>query len=353
MKASKIYFSTMKFNWLKLGLGLATVLISAVLLAICMLLGMLFGEAGLAIMFVLWLSATGVINFLINQYFGYMVKAGHIAIITTAVTTGQIPEDQINAAKEMVTERFAASNVYFAIDKLISGAVKQIQRVWGSIGAKLDFIPGMNVIMKAGQLFIGISLGYVDECCLGYTFYNKEQGAFKSAADGVVIYAQNWKKLLKAAAFTTLVVIGSVIGVTVVIFLMFGGLFTLLKWPRIIAFFPALFVALAVKSAFIDSWILVKMMCSYMEAAPGTVITFDLYQKLCNISAKFKELFTKGEQEQGTSQQGYETSGAAATVTSIPVTQAVERTGKSLFCGQCGTENEQEARFCAGCGTRL
>ncbi|GHU79624.1 hypothetical protein FACS1894191_2850 [Clostridia bacterium] len=48
------------------------------------------------------------------HYIGYMLKAGHIAVITEAVVTGQVPSDQIAYGKQRVTERFATSNVYFA-----------------------------------------------------------------------------------------------------------------------------------------------------------------------------------------------------------------------------------------------
>ena len=46
-------------------------------------------------------------------------------------------------------------------------------------------------------MFLDIFLGYVDECCLGYTFAHPEQNAYKLAADGVVIYFKNWKKNMK------------------------------------------------------------------------------------------------------------------------------------------------------------
>jgi hypothetical protein len=42
---------------------------------------------------------------------------------------------------------------------------------------------------------------------------------------------------------------------------------------------------------------MVKMMVSYMEAAPATEITYDLYSKLCGWSAKFRDLFEKGQNE--------------------------------------------------------
>ena len=66
----------------------------------------------------------------------------------------------------------------------------------------------------------------------------------------------------------------------------------------IFAFILGIMFAAVFKSAFIDSYMMVKMMVSYMEVAPTTQITFDLYDKLCKLSGKFKKLFNKGQQEQ-------------------------------------------------------
>ncbi|OPZ84511.1 MAG: hypothetical protein BWY74_04179 [Firmicutes bacterium ADurb.Bin419] len=55
MKASAIFFKTIKFVWVKLFLGLLTVVASVMLLAILLGLGMLFGEGIVALMFLIWL----------------------------------------------------------------------------------------------------------------------------------------------------------------------------------------------------------------------------------------------------------------------------------------------------------
>lgn len=298
MKASQIYTKTLKFVWMKLALGLATVLLSGILLAICLGLTVLFKSSGATfIMFCIWLAGTGIIDNILNHYFGYLVKAGHIAMVATAVSTGQLPENQFEAATEMVKKRFITSNVYFVVDRLVSGAVKQLQNTVTKIDSLFGNIPAVNAIMSFAKIFIGIALGYVDECCLGYTFMKPEQGAFKSAADGVVIYFQNWKRLLKNAFGMTIMVIVTVIVSTLLVFAIFGGLFSLLHWPGIFGFLISFFVAYAIKTAFIDSYMMVKMMVSYLEVAPQTEITFDLYGKLCKLSKKFKELFNKGEEE--------------------------------------------------------
>ncbi|MDR0405886.1 MAG: zinc ribbon domain-containing protein [Clostridiales bacterium] len=353
MKPSQIYSKTMPFVWAKLLLRLAAVVIAAVIFAALMGIARLFNNEGVfAMMFLIWLSVTGVVNFALNHYMGYLVKAGHIAVITEAVVSGRVPNNQVAYGKQMVKERFAASNVYFAVDQLVSGAVKQLQNVLEKAGNALGFVPGMDAAVKIGKLFIGIALGYIDECCLGYTFYKKEQGAFRTAADGVVIYAQNRKKLLKDAAKTTVAVLVLTAIVTLVSFLLFGMVFRMLGWNGFAAFLLACLVAWAVKSAFIDSYMMIKMMTSYMSEAPTTVITFDLYSKLCGWSAKFKELFQKGQKESPAPQPAHATAGispqSAAGTATVPQSTAADG-DKPVFCGACGAKNPKDAKFCGAC----
>ena len=297
MKTKDIYLGTMKFVWLKLGLGAAVTVVSIILLALCMLIGSAFGGVGLYILFLVWLALTGVIYKVCMYYFGYMIKAGHVAVIASAVTTGVLPENQFEYGKQMVQSRFAASNVYFVVDRLVSGAVRQLQKAVGKIGGALDAIPGMSQITSILQTFIGIALGYVDECCLGYCFLKSEQSAFQASCDGVVIYFQNVKKLLKDAAVTTLIVILGTLAAWVIPFGLITVLFRAIGWNMIAGVLLALIIAIVIKSAFIDSWMLVKMMVSYMEVAPSTQITFDLYDKLCGLSSKFKDLFGRARAE--------------------------------------------------------
>ena len=297
MKTKDVYLKTMKFVWLKLAFGGAIVLASLILLGIFALIGSLFGGSVMAIFICLWMILTGGLYRFAMNYVGYMLKAGHVAVIAETVVSGQVPANQFEFGKQAVTKRFATSNAYFVIDKLVSGAVKQLQRVVGKIGGALDMIPGMESVTNIIQNFIGIALGYVDECCLGYCFIQKDEGAFKSSCDGVVIYFQNAKKLLKDAAVTTLIVMVATFAAWIVPFILFAAIFKIFGWNMLIAVILAVFVAATLKLAFIDSYMMVKMMVSYMEVAPSTEITFDLYDKLCGLSNKFKSLFEKAKTE--------------------------------------------------------
>ena len=219
----------------------------------------------------------------------------------------------------------------------------------------------MDKVADLAKFFVELSLGYVDECCLGYTFYKKEQGAFESACDGVVVYAQNIKKLLGNAAKTMLKVILAVILTVIVIFIPIGLLFRVFDWSGLLAFLISCLLTWVVKFAFLDSFILCQTMAGYMEAAQTTEITFDLYEKLCGLSGKFKELFNKGKEENPEMAYAGATAAAAPafeyvqpqTVTTSPPPAPTANAESPVFCGQCGTKNAPTAAFCTSCGAKL
>ncbi len=192
MKAGQIFRRTMCFAWMKLGVGAITVLLSGIALGACVALGDLIGrntslgeEGGVGVAIVVGLIAVLCIYRLIYHYIGYIIKAGHVAVIGMAVTEGKVPEHPYQAGKDMVKSRFVETNVFFVIDRLVSGAVSQIQAAVGRIGDFAGDNTAVSAVVGIIQIFIGIVLKYVDECCLGYVFYKKDENAFKSASDCV------------------------------------------------------------------------------------------------------------------------------------------------------------------------
>ncbi|MBQ9142348.1 MAG: hypothetical protein IJX63_11255 [Lachnospiraceae bacterium] len=297
MKANEIYTKTMKFVWLKLGFGMAVTAVSLVLMAVIMGIASLF-HASDALVWAgtIWLILTAAVYGLAMHYVGYMLKAAHVAVVATAVTTGVVPENMFEAGKQMVIERFGAVNAYFVLDRMISGAVSQLQKAVGKIDQIFGKIPGVSAIVSFLQIFIGIALGYIDECCMGYTFCKKGETAFKAGCDGVVIYFQNIKILLKSALVTSFIVVVLSFVAWLVPFAVFGLLFSALKLHLLFAVLLAVVVASVLKTAFIDSYIMVRTMAAYMQIAPHTVITYDIYDKLCKLSGKFKSLFKKAHE---------------------------------------------------------
>ena len=301
-------------------------------------------------MIIVWFVLIGIVNFVVNHYFAYLVKVGHVAVIAQTFKDGRVPDNCVSVGKAMVKDRFGTANAYFAIDKLVSGAVKQLQRTLGRI---TDSLPGADSVKSATNFFLNISLGYIDECCLSYTFYNKGQNAYKSACDGVVIYAQNWKHLLKNAAMTALTVIVSILVVTLVAFVLFGGAFRLLGWSGFVAFVLAVMLAWTIKFAFIDSWMMVKMMHGYMQVAPSTVITYDLYTQLSGLSSSFKRLFNESRVTPETVTAAEPASEPVAESESAPAPAPAEESVKPRFCSECGTPLKAGMVFCGNCGKKV
>ena len=297
MKTKDLYFGTMKFVWLKLALGAALTLGAIILFALFALIGSLFGQGGAAVGFILWLISSVALYRFAMSYVGYLIKAGHVAVIAEAISSGAIPENQFEWGKNAVKSRFAMSNVYFVIDRLVSGAVRQLQNGVENIASLFDAIPGISSVAAFVKLFIGVALGYIDECCLGYCFLQKDEGAFKSSCDGVVIYFQNAKQLLKNALKVSAVVMLTTLVALAIPAALFLLLFKAIGWSPVAAIILAIFVAAFVRSAFIDSYIMIDMMKHYMDVVPETEISFDLYGKLCRLSGKFKKLFEKAKAE--------------------------------------------------------
>ena len=61
MKASEIYFKTMKFVWMKLGLGILFTVVSAVIMLISLFLGYLIGGFGYIVFLSLGLAGVGLL----------------------------------------------------------------------------------------------------------------------------------------------------------------------------------------------------------------------------------------------------------------------------------------------------
>ena len=298
MKVGTIYFKTIKFVWLRLGLGMAVTAASLLLFGITAGISVLVGaEAVNGIGMMIWLVLSLILYAVAMHYVGFMLKAAHVAIIAKAVTTGQIPDNMVEEGKAMVTKRFGTTNAYLVLDRLVSGAVRELQKTVDKVGNVFGDIPWVKKVVEFLQTFIGIALGYIDECCLGYTFYKEGDGAFKAGCDGVVIYFQNIKKLLKSALVTTLMVMGLTFLAWLLPFIICFAIFSSVQGGWLAAALISIIVSVALKFAFVDSFIMVRTMKIYMDIAPGTAITFDLYDKLCKLSAKFRSLFDKARGE--------------------------------------------------------
>ncbi|ESZ73282.1 hypothetical protein X727_00345 [Mesorhizobium sp. L103C119B0] len=247
--------------------------------------------------FALWggIVGIGVVSialYWIREYILYVVKAGHIAVMVHLIDGRDVPngQDQIAYAKGVVKERFAEANILFVVDQLVKGAIRAITGLIGGIAAFLP-IPGLGGLVAFINTVIRLSLTYVDEIILGYNIRINSSSPFETARQGVVLYAQNGKTMVKNAVWLAVIMWG----VSFVIFLLMLAPAAAIMWfiPGQLggwAFVLAILLAWAFKAAFIEPFAIACLMQVYFKTIEGQVPNAEWDQRLAEGSSKFREL---------------------------------------------------------------
>lgn len=293
--------------------ALGSLVFIGIMIGIGFLFVKLFGEGSIAFIIVM-IGALGVVIGVlrfIERYFLYMVKLGHVSVIVELLQNGKIPDGKgmVAYGKDAVTENFGASNVAFVLDKMVHGAVKQIQLWIMRIGGFLKMVPGGEHIVGIVNAIMAVSLNYIDEAIMSYIFLQKgkqkQETVWKSACDGVVLYAQSWKGILKSAAIS----VAFIYIFNIVIFLMFalpfmfvgrmiaGGTEGLGMLMGFLALLAAGILTTMLKRAIIDPVVTIIMIRQYQMSIRGLEPSMDLQEKLLCISSRFKNLFKKSQEE--------------------------------------------------------
>ena len=250
--------------------------------------------------FALWggIVGIGVVSialYWIREYILYVVKAGHIAVMVHLIDGRDVPngQDQIAYARDVVKERFAEANILFVLDQLVKGAIRAITGLIGGIAAFLP-IPGLSGLVAFINTVIRLSLTYVDEIILGYNIRINSSSPFETARQGVVLYAQNGKTMVKNAVWLAVIMWG----VSFVIFLLMLAPAAAIMWfiPGQLggwAFVLAILLAWAFKAAFIEPFAIACLMQVYFKTIAGQVPNAEWDQRLAEASSKFRELRDK------------------------------------------------------------
>ena len=230
-----------------------------------------------------------------REYILYVVKAGHIAVMVHLIDGRDVPggQGQIAYARQVVTERFAEANILFVMDQLVKGAIRAITGLIGGIAAILP-IPGLQGIVSFINTVIRLSLTYVDEIILGYNIRLDSRNPFETARQGVVLYAQNGKTMVKNAVWLSLIM--WVLAFLVFLFMLAPAAALIYWMPGALAgwsFVLAIILAWAVKSALIEPFCIAALMQVYFKVIAGQVPNPDWDRRLSEASKYFRELKDK------------------------------------------------------------
>lgn len=233
----------------------------------------------------------GVLYFL-REYILYVVKAGHIAVLVKLIDNEPVPQGQgqIGYATEVVKKRFAETSVLFAIDQLVKGVLAAIIGMVQGIATLLP-IPGLQNIVGLIKAFLRISVGFVDEVILAYAIRTQATNPWASAQTALVLYAQNYKVMLKNAAWLTLITYGLAFVVFLVMLAPAAGIVAVFQngWSAG-GFVFAIIFAWAVKAALIEPFAIACLMQAYFRTIEGQTPDPEWDARIGSVSRKFNEI---------------------------------------------------------------
>jgi hypothetical protein len=301
--ALKIFFRTLPYVLMRalvyaiFGLGML------VFLGIIFLLGLLFNSLFKGtvwpVVILAFIALGGVIGLarLAERYVLYLVKVGHVAVITELVTVGELPAgtNQFSYGKDKVVKHFGSASALFVVDQLVSVAVRQILNWLSAAASCLGQIPGVNALVSIIRAILQVAGNYVDESVMSYILQHEDQDVWQAAADGLVLYAQNWKKLLLTA--TILAFIIAILGVAVFLIVLLPFLAVAQVQAEaakplyyVVGFVLAIIVTAIFKWIVVDPLATVGMVVSYNKAIQGETPAIDLSDKLASVSSKFRNI---------------------------------------------------------------
>lgn len=231
-----------------------------------------------------------------RRYLLYMIKAGHVAVFTELYEHGSLPvgKSQFQYGKDLVKSRVKDMSVLFAVDALVDGILRAFSRSVASIADLLP-LPGLEGIAKAGTAIINRALTYVDEAIFSYNILHKEQNLWASSKEGVILYAQSWKPLLKTAVGVWLLDKVFLVVALILWMIPFGSfaLMTSSDGLKMVFLITAIILAVLTDRAVFEPVALATMVITYQDTVKGMSPDPQWEARLESVSEKFRELKQK------------------------------------------------------------
>ena len=238
---------------------------------------------------------TTAILYLLREYLLYMVKAAHIAVLVELLDGMSVPDgqNQLSYGIASVKAHFTESSVLFGVDQLIKGVITVIAGLTRGVASLLP-IPALQTLMNLINAVIRMSLTYVDEIILAHLLRTRTVNPWATAQDALVLYAQNYRHMLKNAAWLTLLIWLATLGLFLVFLSPAAALLALFPqaasaWVFLIAFL----FAWALKKAVMEPIAIASLMQVYFATITGQTPDREWRRRLEECSAKFRELGQK------------------------------------------------------------
>ena len=235
---------------------------------------------------------TGAVMYWVREYILYIVKAGHIAVLVELLEGEPLPEGrgQIAHATAVVKARFGQASLLFALDQLVKGVIRAVTGLARGILMLLP-VPGLRQLMSIVQAFLRIAVGFIDEVILAHAIRTRSTDAWGSAREALVLYGQNWKVMLKNAAWLTAITYGLAFVVFLVMLAPAAALVYFMPgaWSAG-GFVFALLFAWSIKASFLEPFAVICLMQVYFKAIEGQQPDPEWDARLEQMSSHFRKL---------------------------------------------------------------
>ncbi len=230
-----------------------------------------------------------------REYILYLVKAGHIAVLTRHLDGEELPggRGQVDYGVSIVKENFKEASVLFGLDQLVKGVLKVVTGTLHTVGAIIP-IPGLHNLTKIIGNILTLSLTYVDEIILAHHFRTGSDNAWESSKNALVLYAQNYGTMAKNAVWLWLLM--WVLTIVIFLVLLAPALAIITAIPGNIGFWSfvlAFLIAWSVKAALLEPIAMYALMQVYFKKIEGQDPNAEWEARLEKASAKFRELKDK------------------------------------------------------------
>lgn len=234
----------------------------------------------------------GAFMYWVREYILYIVKAGHIAVLVELIDGKPLPQGraQITHASAVVKERFAQASVLFAIDQLAKGVIRAITGLVRGILSILP-LPGAKQISGILHAFLRVAVGFIDEVILAHAIRTRATDPWSSAREALVLYGQNYKVMLKNAAW--LAVFVYLISFVVFLVMLAPAALVVYLMPGAWAaggFVFALLFAWSVKAALLEPFAVACLMQVYFKTIDGQQPDPGWDARLEQMSGHFRKL---------------------------------------------------------------
>jgi hypothetical protein len=229
-----------------------------------------------------------------RRYFLYLVKGAHIAVITKLLVDGKLPDgaNQIQYGRQVVQRYFKEVSVLFVLDRMVDRIVRRFTNRFVRI---VDWLPlggGATKAARWAATIVNRSLSYVDQAIISYAIAREEPNVWKSARDGILLYAQAYPPILVTAVKVWL--LGRAFFVALLVLFGIPGILLLLAfnaiWFQVVVIVGVFLATSLLVRAVFEPFATAYTVLTYHHATEGLQVDPAWDEKLQSVSNDFKKL---------------------------------------------------------------